>query len=314
MIVFVAYDGFQLIDVTGPAAVFAEAAEVDQRAQYQIMLASVTGGPVRSSANIEVATCRLDAITADRNSTLMVPGAHEIPVRSAIADGALIGWLSQNAPSIGRICSVCTGAFILAAAGVLSNSRVTTHWMAADQLEKMFPHLIVDRHALYVRDGALWTSAGVSTGIDMALALLEEDYNQMLATEVARRLVLQSRRPGHQSQFSTLLNAQGGGYAKLVEWIASHLTDDLSLDALAARCAQSVRTFHRKFSREVGMTPAALVEALRLDHARSLLEAGEDVKRASAASGFRSLDHLRRCFVRQIGLTPSQYRFLHKTR
>ena len=169
----------------------------------------------------------------------------------------------------------------------------------------------VDPESLFVEDGQVWTSAGVSTGIDMALALVERDLGPRVASDVARRLVLQMRRPGHQSQFSALLDAQGGPYAGLVAWMAENLSADLGLDALADRAGQAPRTFHRHFSAAVGMTPAAFVERLRLDRARSLLEAGQLHKSVAVAAGFGSLDRLGRAFQRAYALTPSEYGALH---
>jgi transcriptional regulator GlxA family with amidase domain len=309
-IVFLAYDGFQILDVTGPASVFAEASEIAGTRHYDIVVASLSGGLVASGSGIEIATAKSKDVPLGRASSIIIPGASEGPLRVAMTTGHS-AWIASNSAGAARICSVCTGAFLLAASGILPAGRITTHWMATGRLSTMFPKLTVDERALYVRDGRVWTSAGVSTGIDMALALVEEDFGRSLATKVAKKLVLQSRRPGHQSQFSTLLELQDGAYAELTDWISNNLNADLSLEALAARCAQSTRTFHRKFSRETGMSPAALVEHLRLDRARSLLEAGESVKTAASVSGFGSLDRLGRCFVRRFNLTPSQYRLLH---
>ncbi len=312
-VVFLIYDGFQILDVTGPASVFTEASEIAGTNHYEIIMASLSGGLVASGSGIEIATVRAHEVLLDQNSSIIIPGASEGPLRAAMASG-VIAWVASNSGNAVRVCSVCTGAFLLAASGILPAGRITTHWMATDRLSAMFPKLTVDDKALYVRDGRVWTSAGVSTGIDMALALVEEDLDRSLASKVAKKLVLQSRRPGHQSQFSTLLELQDGAYARLMEWISGNLTADLSLEALAARSAQSPRTFHRKFSRDTGMSPAAMVEHLRLDRARSLLEAGESVKSAATASGFGSLDRLSRCFVRRFNLTPSQYRLLHASR
>lgn len=309
-IVFIAFDGFQILDVTGPASVFAEASEIAGTCHYEIVVASLSGGVVASGSGIEIATANAHEIALDHASTIIVPGASEGPLRKAMASG-VIEWVASNNGEAARVCSVCTGAFLLAASGILPVGRITTHWMATDRLSAMFPTLTVDDKALYVRDGRVWTSAGVSTGIDMALALVEEDFGRSLATKVAKKLVLQSRRPGHQSQFSALLELQDSAYAELIEWIANNLDADLSLEALAARSAQSTRTFHRKFSHDTGMSPSAVVEHLRLDCARTLLEAGESVKSAATASGFGSLDRLGRCFVRRFNLTPSQYRLLH---
>ncbi len=313
-VLFFAYEGFQLLDITGPASVFAEAEESDTQTRYDVVVASFGGGLVRSSSGVAIATECIDALRIDQFSTLIVPGAAEASIRSIISTGELPRWVAANASKASRLCSICTGAFILAAAGQLQGRQVTTHWMATKRLAKAFPDVQVQGNALYVRDGHIWTSAGVSTGIDMALALLEDDFGRETATRVARKLVLQSRRPGHQSQFSTLLKAQGGAYATLIDWMADNLEADLSLDALAARAAQSSRTFHRKFTRDTGLTPAAMVESLRLNRARALLEAGESVTSAAFLAGFRTLDHLGRCFVRQLGLSPSQYRTLHSSK
>jgi transcriptional regulator GlxA family with amidase domain len=219
-----------------------------------------------------------------------------------------IGMLSRRAR---RLCSVCTGAFVLAEWGMLDGHRVTTHWLAAKQLARMYPAVNVDANALFIADKAVWTSAGVSTGIDMALAMVEADLDTRTAANVARRLVLQARRGGHQSQFSDILVAQAGPYAELTDWISANLHKDLRVQILAGRSRQSTRTFHRRFTDAVGQTPAAFVEGLRLDRARTLLEAGGTAKQAAKGSGFGTLDRLGRSFRRRLGLNPSAYQALH---
>lgn len=201
---------------------------------------------------------------------------------------------------------------MLAAWGLLDGRRVATHWQSVDELARRFPALDVDGRALYVEDGRFWTSAGITTGIDMSLALVERDLGAAVSTGVARRLVLHARRPGHQSQFSALPAAQGNGdYGALIGWIGDNLDQPLDIEALAAHAGQSPRTFHRRFAAATRRTPAAVVESLRLDRARTLLGEGAPPKRVAALSGFGSADRLSRAFTRAFGVSPSTWRAMH---
>lgn len=309
-VVIVAYDGCQLLDVSGPASVFAEAANFVEPAPYRVMLASRAGDLVAADGGLMLGTTAFADLKGEVH-TLLIPGAGASPLRALLRDDAVRDEVLALAKCARRVCSVCTGAFALAAWGLLGGRRATTHWQAAGELSRRFPAVQVDAHALFVEDGPVWTSAGASTGIDMALALVERDLGRGVAAAVAKRLVLQMRRPGHQSQFSTVLEAQSGTYASLLSWVSDNLVAELTSEVLAAHARQSPRTFHRRFLEETGSTPAAYVERLRLDRARTLLEAGQSPKRVAGATGFHSLDRLGRAFKRAYALTPSAYQSIH---
>ena len=310
-VVVLAFESCQLLDVSGPATVFAEAGVGSSRPPYRVRVGAAQAGAIATEAGVAIHADALGDLEATAPLTVIVPGANEAGLRRLLRDEHARAWTLRAAAAGARIASVCTGAFALAAWGLLDGRRATTHWLAADALARRFPGLDVDARALFIEDRGVWTSAGVSTGIDMALAMVERDLGRAAAIQVARRLVLQMRRPGGQSQFSAVLEAQAGAYAGLIDWVADHLDADLRLEALAARANEAPRTFHRRFAAETGTTPAAFVERLRLDRARSLLEAGTSAKRVAAAVGFGSLDRLGRAFKRAYDLTPGAYRALH---
>jgi transcriptional regulator GlxA family with amidase domain len=242
--------------------------------------------------------------------TLVVAGGQG--VREAAHDERLISWLRLAARRSRRVASVCTGAFLLARAGLLDGRRATTHWDACGALARRYPAIDVDPDPIFVRDGHVYTSAGVTAGIDLALALVEEDLGPRASLTVARDLVLFVRRPGGQAQFSTGLAGQAAdrpGIRELQEWIADRLHDDLSVPVLAERCFMSPRNFARVFAREVGTTPALYVESLRLERARMLLETTElQLDEISRRCGLRSVETLRRVFARRLGASPGDYR------
>ncbi|MFT4102435.1 MAG: helix-turn-helix domain-containing protein, partial [Burkholderiaceae bacterium] len=233
---------------------------------------------------------------------------------AAMADPVLRDALPVLAARARRFGSVCTGSFVLAAAGLLDGRRVATHWDGCVPLARAFPEVDVDPDALYVEDGRLWTSAGVTTGIDMALAIVSRDLDGETAGAVAKRLVLYARRPGHQSQFSPVLKAQmraDGPFAELIDWIHAHLETPLDVPALAARAGLSERTLHRRFLAATGQTPARFVEIARLDAARLLLSRGTTLKRVAAQVGLFPASRLGRLFERRFGVSPRLYRDLH---
>jgi len=225
-------------------------------------------------------------------------------------------WLRRVAPRTRRYGSVCTGAFVLAAAGLLDGKRVATHWASCARLAERHPALSVDADALYVVDGKVWTSAGVTTGIDMALALVEADLGAATANLIARHFVLYARRPGYQSQFSPLLEAQreaAAPFADLVEWMQAHLDGALDVPALARRAGLTERSFYRKFTEATGKTPAHFVERLRLEAARTLLAKGLPLKTIACKVGLGSSARLGQAFERRFGLAPSLFREMHRT-
>lgn len=311
-IVLIGFDAVQLLDLTGPAATFGAAS--DEGGSYRVTIASAAGGPVRSSCGVVLDSRPLGAIDPAAPGTVLVAGGDPAGLRHLAAAAGVRQWLLAACEAGWRHGSVCTGALVLADWGLLTGRRVATHWRAAAWLARRCPDVRVDADAIFVNDGQVWTSAGVSTGIDMSLAIIEADHGPTLAAAVARRLVLYVRRPGSQSQFSAVLDAQaraGPVYAPLVAWLADHLAEPLTVEDLAARVGQSPRSFHRRFSGTTGQTPAAFLETLRLERARLLLGADQPLKAVAQASGFGSADSLARAFRRRFGLSPGVFRALH---
>jgi transcriptional regulator GlxA family with amidase domain len=298
---------------------------------YRVTVASIEGGVLQTFAGLPVVTQRLDALDDEPIDTLIVPG---VPIDERIAlQRELVAWIAHRAPAVRRVCSVCTGAFYLAAAGLLDGRRATTHWRDAELLARHFPKVKVDADPIFIRDArdlrlagdacdsgtcdsrqthAVWTSAGVTAGIDLALALIEEDVGHAVAMQAARRLVVFMKRPGGQSQFSAALAAQasaGGPFDALHSWMAANLRDDLSVERLAAQARMSPRTFARRYAEEVGRTPAKTVSSMRLEAAACSLAASRSpLKRIALDCGFGSEQNLRRAFMRRFGVLPLDYR------
>jgi transcriptional regulator GlxA family with amidase domain len=307
-IVVVAFPEVQALDVFGPSEVFSVAHRYST-ARYSIELVAVEPSIVTSSG----IRLQMHSALADCTGpidTLIVAGGDA--TRQAARDGALIAWLRAAAPRSRRVASVCTGAFLLARAGLLDGRRATTHWEACEELARRYPHVSVDPDPIFVRDGDVYTSAGVTAGIDLALAMLEDDHGPEVARMVARSLVLFLRRPGGQSQFSAAMASQPAEREPLRElqaWLADNLAGDLSVPALAERACMSPRNFARAFKREVGMTPASYVEALRVERARALLETSQAaVDEVARSCGFGTVETMRRSFRRRLGVSPGHYR------
>ena len=310
------YDGIQSLDATGPLEAFAIANRLScerqpppPRPPYAIELIAPVAGVIAASSGLRVVADRAYRDMRGRFDTLVVAGGE---VRQIMRDKSLLRWLVGAARRTRRVASVCTGAFVLAEAGLLRGRRATTHWASTGLLAQRYPDITVDPDAIFVRDGHFYTAAGVTSGIDLALALIEDDLGHSLALAVARRMVVFLKRPGGQSQFSSHLAAQAvapGPLKDLPEWIVANLRTDLSVDHLAARVAMSPRHFARVFRGETGVTPAKFVERARLDSARRELENGalglEDV---ADRCGFASAEHLRRAFTRQLHIVPIDYR------
>ena len=305
-VVILAFDGVQSLDVTGPLEVFHTAARLRPGA-YRVDVVARGDGEITTSSGLSLRARPLPAPRPGLD-TLVVAGGEGV----RRLDDTTVAWVREAAMSARRTCSVCTGAYLLARAGLLDGRRATTHWAHADRLAAAHPQVTVERDPIFVRDEAVATSAGVTSGMDLALALVEEDLGAPVALEVARWLVLFVKRPGGQAQFSAALAAQTADRAPLRElqaWIADHLADDLTVPALAARAQMSERTFARAFRREVGVTPAAYVEAARVERARAALETSTaPVEAIALTCGFGTVETLRRAFHRRLGVGPAAYR------
>jgi transcriptional regulator GlxA family with amidase domain len=311
-----AYPSVQLLDVTGPLQVFATAndltVEAGGSAPYLLRVVArggrVAARGVTTSSGLGLLTTPLPKVDAPLDTLLVAGGPG---VDAAAADPVLVDWLRQRARQARRVASVCTGAFLLAASGELDGRRVATHWSVCAELARRFPALRVESDPIFVRDGKAWTSAGVTAGIDLALALVEQDLGRRVALAVARYLVVFLKRPGGQAQFSAALSLQTADdrFGALHEWIKSHLANDISLPVLASRAGMSERSFSRHYAEATGLTPARAVERLRVEAARQLLsESRLPVKRISQRCGFGSEETMRRSFLRLLAATPQDYR------
>jgi transcriptional regulator GlxA family with amidase domain len=309
-VVIVGYPDVQALDVTGPLEVFSGANRWGADPAYVTTVASAEGGVMPSSSGLTIVADRALTEIDHPIDTLVVAGG--LGTGDAVADQALLGWLRATGPRCRRVASVCSGAFVLAAAGLLDGRRATTHWSVCDLLTRRYPTVEVDPDRIYVRDGRVWTSAGVTAGMDLALAMVEDDHGGALALDVARHLVLFAQRSGGQSQFSAHLavnRTEREPLREVLAHIAEHPEADLSVPALARRATMSPRTFARTFRAEVGTTPAAFVQASRVEAARRLLEStGQSTAEIARACGFGTVETMHRAFRRTVHTTPGQYR------
>jgi transcriptional regulator GlxA family with amidase domain len=307
-IVFLSYPGLLGLDLIGPWEVFTSAATAVPGA-YSVELVA-REEELRTSSGLGLVPSGPLPRTGQGIDTLVVPGG--TGSREAAEDEELVAWIRRAAPHARRVTSVCTGALLLARAGVLDGRRATTHWGYCTQLARRHPAVDVVRDPIFVRDGDIYTSAGVTAGMDLALALVEEDLGREVALEVARWLVMFLKRPGGQSQFSASLAgqlAENEPIRELQEWIADNLDADLSVPSLAARAHMSERNFARVFTREVGMTPARYVESLRLERARvALSDSAQPVAEVARRCGFGTATTMRRVFERRLRVRPTDYR------
>lgn len=316
-IVLITYVGAELLDVTGPSGVFSTANRAAGEDLYEIVVASPHGGIVRHSCGIELITTPIHSMAFTMRSTVLVVGADATPLAEAMAEPRLKESLQSAAQNAARYGSICTGVFILGTAGLLTGKTVATHWAAVLQFCRLFKDARCDADALYVIEERLWTSAGVTTGIDMALAMVERDHGSALKGAVARQLVIYSHRPGHQSQFSELLAAQGKEnerFAGLVNWLRASTATPISVEQMAEHVSMSPRSFHRHFVQSFERPPAKFFETLRLNVARTMLEAHVSVADAARQAGFRSDSAFRAAFKAQFGVTPQLYRESWQTR
>ena len=309
-IVIVTFPGVEPLDVTGPSAVFARARALCPDAPA-VVLASPQGGTVEAIGGIALAgTLALVELRGPFDLILIAGGSEE--GLTALRESGLYDWLTRSAPQARRIGSVCGGAFVLGRAGLLQGRRATTHWRATARLQAACPEARVEPDAIFTLDGPICTSAGVTAGIDLALALVELDHGPEIAGQIARDLVVFLRRPGGQSQFSEALRAQTrvqGGLSPALAEIQSHPARDLSVPRLASLCAMSPRNFTRRFAADVGTPPAAFVAAARLDHARRLLATtGLSIAEVAFAAGYGSAEAMAHVFRARLGLTPGEAR------
>jgi transcriptional regulator GlxA family with amidase domain len=305
-----AYDDMQALDLVGPLDVFGAAnARAGGAPPYSLHIVGVVRDRVRAENGLVVMPdVGLD--DAPAFDTLLIPGG--AGSRTLDTDARLLAWLRQRAPATRRMVSVCTGLYILAATGLLDGRRATTHWRFAEDIARRFPAVRLEPDRLFLRDGGFATSGGLTAGMDLALALVEEDLGAPAALAVARELVMYLKRPGNQAQFSAPLAAQsrsGGRMGALVEWLLAHIGEAITVDAMADRVAMSARNFRRVFAEDFGTTPARFVEHLRLDQAcLQLAEGRAPIERIASDVGFNSGDAFRRAFRARFGASPLEYR------
>jgi transcriptional regulator GlxA family with amidase domain len=308
-VVIVAFPRVQTLDVHGPAEVFTTATQLSERGGYAVEVVAARPGPLPTSSIALYPDRTIDRCRGPID-TLVVAGGRG--VRAAAQDEALVAWLKAAARRSRRVTSVCTGAFLLAEAGLLEGRCATTHWASCALLARSYPGVEVEPDPIFVRDGNVITSAGVTSGMDLALALVEEDLGREIALETARWLVMFVKRPGGQAQFSAQLEAQTADrepLRDLQEWLPDHLDEDLSVPALARRASMSERNFARAWRDETGMTPAVYVEAARVERARIALDSGDlPVETIALQTGFGTVETMRRAFRRRVGVSPAGYR------
>lgn len=303
---FLVFPDFQLLDLSGPLAAFQMAADIAEAAPYRVHVASPAGGAVASSSGLEVGTRKA---ADERLDTLIVVGGRGS--RAAAASPAFLDLVRARAAGCRRVASVCTGAFVLAAAGLLDNQQATTHWRHAPALQRRYPGVRVHGDRIYTKDGPIWTSAGITAGIDLALAMIEEDCGLETARATARELVVYHRRPGGQSQFSTLLELDPSSerIRKALAFAREHLHEALPVERLAQVACLSPRQFGRAFHAETGETPARAVERLRAEAARVRIETGaEPIETIARTTGFADPERMRRAFLRTFGHPPQGIR------
>lgn len=307
---FVIFPDFNLLDFAGPLAAFDQADQFTDAPTYRCLPVSQAGGMVIGSSGVAVMTQPLDD---NRFDTLLIAGGRGNV--AAAESPALIGMLQRQSRQVRRMASVCTGAFILAAAGLLDGKRATTHWFHAARLQQRYPRIRVDSNRIFIHDGALWTSAGISAGIDLALAMIEEDLGAEVSANVARQLVVYHRRPGGQSQYSLLLalNPSSDRIRSALSYAREHLHQPLTVADLADAACLSERQFGRLFRAETGQTPAKVIEQLRVEAARVRIEeSGEALEAIARGVGFSDPERMRRAFIRVFGLSPQAMRRLSR--
>ena len=313
-IALIAFDGFQILDITGPASVFSAANDALGKPYYQVVTVSAKGGLVSSHAGISIQSQSYQSSKSASIDTLLVAGGSEDGLEALSRNEPFMKWIKQTAQRTRRYGSVCTGAFVLGHLGLLKKKKVATHWGSCQKLATLYPEAEVDANALFVNQGKLWTSAGVTTGIDMSLEMVAQDLGTEIANIIAKRLVLYAKRPGYQSQFSPLLKAQENAepqFLKLVEWLKKRLDQNIDTPRMAEQMAMSERTFYRKFTQCFGETPRDYVEMLRLDNVCTLLSSKASLKQVALSNGYCTAAQLTKSFTHRFGVSPTIFRKLH---
>ncbi|MFI4935308.1 MAG: GlxA family transcriptional regulator [Caulobacterales bacterium] len=303
---FLIFPDFQILDAAGPIGAFEIAGRYVPGA-YELKVVAREGGLTRSSSGAAMTAAALDP--GERFDTLVLAGGEG--TRAGAVDGALLELIRVAARRSRRVASVCSGAFLLAAAGLLDGRRATTHWARTADFARRFPRVRLEPDRIFVRDGSVWTSAGITAGVDLALAMIGEDLGEAVAKRTAQQLVVYHRRPGGQSQFSALLELErpDARFGPLLSWARERLDQPLGVERLAEQAAMSARNFARAFAAEAGVTPAKAIERLRVEAARERVEAGaEPIDRIAAQAGFGSPERMRRAFVRTVGYPPQSLR------
>jgi transcriptional regulator GlxA family with amidase domain len=307
-VVILAYDGVQILDVAGPLQSLTTANEEGANPRYDTIVGSMGAGMVRTASGLDIRTARLPPLA--RVDTLLIPGGPGI--EGAQIDKNMLSTVRDAAEKVRRLCTVCTGAFIAAAAGILDGRQAVTHWRSCERFARQYPQIRLEKDPIFVRDGHVWSSAGVTAGIDLTLALIEEDHGSELAARVARRLVVYLRRPGGQSQYSEPLALQAkqtSAYGSLMSKVAMRPALNWHIDKLAGHAGQSPRTFFRRFKAATGFTPAEAVERIRLERARILLGTTQlKIDIIAARCGFGSPETMRRIFQHHFGVPPGAMR------
>jgi transcriptional regulator GlxA family with amidase domain len=311
-ILFVVFDQFELLDLSGPSSVFNAAHALLKQPVYSIHTLSSEGGLICSRTGIEINSQTFEGFNVRSSDSILIVGGGRRAISNVSIDPSLCAWLAINAPKAERVGSICSGALVLAANGLLDGKKATTHWADLDQLSQNYPFIDVEQDALYCEDGNIWTSAGVTTGIDMALAMVAKDHNRKVMQEIASWLVVYAHRPGHQSQFSELLAAQNHHlFSDIVVWLDRNLHKPIKVRDMAEKSAMTERTFYRRFTDEVGCTPSKFLENRRLFRAKQLLETGSVVKSVSTCVGYKSALGFRNAFEAKYGLSPALYKRMH---
>jgi len=306
------FHGAQVLDITGPHEVFSSARVFQQKYEtsklYEVFLISKSLQPVKMSSGMSIMPDYDFKNCPDSLDTLIVPGAEDI--EQPLGDNELLSWIEEQSSKVRRLVSICTGAFLLAKLGLLNGKHITTHWAYCENMQKIFPQLSIESDSIFIKEDNIYTSAGVTAGIDLSLSLVEEDVGKKVAMSVARKLVVFYKRPGGQKQFSEFIESQSNvHFSALIDWVIENLSTDLTIETLAERANMSPRNFTRKFKSELGETPAKFVEHLRISQARMLLENKCAILKSIANQcGFKSEEQMRRAFQRELCVTPKDYR------